>query len=573
MHTLREGHRGWLWVACLAAWSWTASSRFLRDTIKIGLHGKVKPKLYDHKKWHYIAKYAFGPDGGEVAIRCRLAQGLENYQDYQWNRITTLQIDFNAYNEKKWLTAGKVMNTYASEGETSQAARMCQLGESPYHIKPRASRVIEFPFEMSTDSDNWGDWVELKFTPEHRAHMWYFTLSDCDPKLQKSQIEFELKMTQADGSEFSVEREYSLPAHYIALAVLLLFMMYWGYRLYLQEGGWDGVWALHPLLYVLTAIMMCQFLGHFAHLDHLSGFQVNGVGNEFTDIAGETLMMLAQVLQVLVLIMLAGGYAIVDTDPPNTELMVPFVLLIIGVHAFAVIISHIDGTEHAHRFHGHEGKYGYFMVFMRLSLFLWFMCASEGTKSRGNNKVKMFLRKLQCAGCFYFLTYPVMWSVIKFVAVYWQHRAMQIALMTMHFLMNVILAHMFLAGGDHFRLKSGWYFEGSIWDEDDPVPVSDMSDFRSKVVSEDGPSSAEMMELSKMAGMKELAELEKLIDDSAAMIGSGSGFGSASAEEGWSSSSAADPEAGNATPAPEPAKPEPAKVAPAPEPTNFGKEA
>lgn len=427
--------------------------------VKIGL--SKGDKAYDHKIWYYIAKYGFGKDGGDAAIRVRLVDGISNFMasDQPWDRITVLSIDFNAYNEKKWYVVKKKMMELGEEphheAAGQQAHNMCRL-EPDYHIKPRATRTVEFPFDVSTDDDNWGDWTEIHFNAEHRAHMWYFTLSDCRHQLKNCELEIELRLTQANGEEFSVERQYSLPAHYIAISVLLVFMMYWFYRLYDKEGSIENIMEYHPLVYALSFIMLLQFIGHFCHLSHLSTFKVNGVGNEIIDTIGEILMALAQVTQVFVLILLGGGYAITQAQPPDPELMVPIVLLIVGVHGMAVVLAHYSGTEGAHRFHGHEGMYGYFMTAMRLLLYMWFLSATEGTKARGSPKVKSFIFKLQATGSLYFLTYPVMFVIIRIVAPYFQHRVMQAVLLSMHFMMNVILAHMFLAGGEHFRLKSGW---------------------------------------------------------------------------------------------------------------------
>lgn len=386
----------------------------------IDLRNGADSSLEDHH-WEFVSKFGYAIGEGQYRIRARLlGDSVRPDRPY---------LDFHVFLDEHWDN----VETLPSCSERSSKARRTQ----PLYL---------------ADAGKWSSWTAGTLSQKVRPHIWYFAVSDCNQQLSGMPlaIEYEIRMTQVDGSEFSVEMKSMMAWNALVLLCLVVFIVRFYTRCHtfaLSAGG------LHQVIWILIASISLQFAAHTLHTMHLWSYQTNGTGIRTLDIISEVLFMLSQVVQTTLLIAIAMGYTLLPGRDGRMVIVKCIALLSLVIHVVLVSFAKLQ-EESACKYHENEGAVGWVLLSVRVLLLSWFAFATQASQTQGGVRLHEFFQHFRLAGSIYFLAYPVLFVVVQAFAPYLQQPIMHIGLLAMQTASNVWLAELFLSRGMYFKVSA-----------------------------------------------------------------------------------------------------------------------
>lgn len=210
---------------------------------------------------------------------------------------------------------------------------------------------------------------------------------------------------------------------------------------------------LHPIIWVLSAAIMMQFAATVMHFLHLVSYSSNGVGVKALDVVNDVLGSITQVLLQSLLILIALGYTILQSNLGDLDIILPVVFIVVIINVLLVGFSKIK-DDASYKFYENEGAIGWFMCFVRVCLWLWFMWAINSSKKEASTKIQNFLNKFALAGTLYFLSYPCLFSFVAFTAAYIRHKLITVGSYCAFALTVRWLEVLFLRRGEFFNVST-----------------------------------------------------------------------------------------------------------------------
>jgi hypothetical protein len=289
-----------------------------------------------------------------------------------------------------------------------------------------------------------------------RPHIWYFALSDCRGERRSTanatiEVEYELRIRQEGGSEFSYEAQFMLPVQVCAMLLLSAFVVWFAWRCrkcWLSTGG-----VLHPVLWYLTAGVLLQYVAQALHVRDLWRYRADGVGEWTIDALSSNLFLASEVLHTTLILMIAQGHTILPSRQGDSLTFMKLVAAgVLLLHAALVGFGRQqDGASSTH--HENDGAVGWAILALRLLLYSWFLHCVRGSRQQGGFRLHPFLQQLEFAGSLYFLAYPLTFVVVQALAPYLRHPVMQGGLLVTRLASSAGLAKLFLSRGRYFRVS------------------------------------------------------------------------------------------------------------------------
>lgn len=376
----------------------------------------------DH--FHFASKFGYGLGKGEYKIRAR-QRSQKNSALPDLNHA-----GFHVFLDEDWdsVESRPDCRSRSSLARKTEQLELSQLGE-------------------------WSSWTKGTVSQNVRPHIWYFALSTCGQTWHpapQSVIEYEIHMTQVDGSEFSFEMKTMLEWNcFVLMCLTVLFGRFvLRCRSFASRAG-----MLHQVVWILSAAMVLQYLAGCFHTLHLCIYKSNGNGIQLVDMLSEVLSMLSQVVVTTLLIALAMGYTLLASRDGHLKVVKLIGILSMVLHIVLVSFGKFQ-DEAASKYHENEGVVGWVLLSVRLMLLAWFIFAIQASLEESGDRLRDFLRSYRLAGAMYFLAYPLLFVVVQIVAPYWQHPVMQIGLLSMQTMSNAWLAELFLSRGTFFKVSA-----------------------------------------------------------------------------------------------------------------------
>lgn len=313
--------------------------------------------------------------------------------------------------------------------------------------------LVQFP-----SKGGWGAWVQgaVPGGRSARPSLSHFAVKDCalgqsDTLGEESlSIAFETHMTQADGSELSVEAQGVLIWNELALQFMIVLLVLF----YEQARGiFRSVGFMHPVLYVLLALMMTQLAGHITQTLHLRFYQYFGVDVYFAEVSTNVLWVAGEVGKCGLLIAIALGYTLLTPKLSGSglEAVVPLTQACASIHIVLLAFRNHRDDE---TLYGREGLRGCVILAIRLLAYAIFLAGIRSSKAYAGPRVGAFLYKLQLAGSVYFLALPLIVCFVGWFPLYHQHKAKQVGQIFVQLASNVWLGNVFLYKGEYTKLSS-----------------------------------------------------------------------------------------------------------------------
>lgn len=376
--------------------------------------------MHDHH-WQFLSKFGYAIGEGRYRMRTRLREGsVLPEMPY---------LDFHVFLDEHW---GNVESLSSCNLRNADARRTQAL--------------------YLTEPGVWSAWTSGTLIQKMRPHIWYFAMSNCNQELGGGplSLEYEIHMTQFDGSELSVELRNMIAWNSMGLVCLGAFIVRYSARCLAFASSAGG---LHQVIWVLSATIALQFSGQALHTLHLWKYQSDGIGITSMDLLSEVLVMLSQVVQTTLLIAIAMGYTLLPSRDGRMVIVKWIALLSLVIHVGLVSFGKMQ-DESACKYHENEGAIGWVLLSVRLLLLSWFVLAAQASQQEGGLRLHDFLQRFLVAGVLYFLAYPLLFVVVQVFAPYLQHPIMQIGLLTMQTASQVWLGELFLSRGTYFKVSA-----------------------------------------------------------------------------------------------------------------------
>jgi len=389
----------------------------------VTIEGKVQKGTIELGKsniWQFASKFGYGIGEGSYSVRMKL-RGNSSLHG-------RMDLYFNLFLDEDW----------------DRVDAMTSCDERVSHARRTHSVLIE-------ESGEWRD-ASGTVSQKIRPHIWYFVVGDCRNQFTDVAgfVDYEIYMTQPDGSEFGVEMRFMMAWNLLALLCVTLFLAWYVKRCrdFVQSAG-----DLHAVIWVLSLAIVLQYLGQVLHTLHLESYRSNGRGIVAMDLCAEVSIMLSQVVQTALLIAIAMGYTLLPAQTCRIDIVKAIAVVSLTIHAVLVSFGKLQ-DESACKYHENEGAVGWVLLSVRLLLFAWFAMAIQASQEQGGLRLHDFFQRFRIAGSVYFLAYPILFVFVQVFAPYLQHPVLQIGLLLMQTASDVWLAELFLSRGTYFKVST-----------------------------------------------------------------------------------------------------------------------
>lgn len=396
------------WISTAIIWQCCAGKR-VSGTVVIG----------NTSQWKYISKFGFGIGSGTYGMRFKRAQA-----DFETGMNTALTVEVHF--DEKWEEAMNV---------------------APCERRHKAKRELGFELPMN---GSWGPFVQGNVHQSVRPHVWYWALHDCGGALpQPTKLDYELYALQSGGVEFSVELIGTLTAAVIKLMLGTAFLVwFWqACRRVLKSKG-----SLHPVIKVLAAAAIAQYVAYACNWLHLWKYQRDGYGVGALDFLSEGCSMLSQILFTSLSLLLAQGYTILPNQKVSMDFFIPMMAAIVGVHISIVSVAKLEHDAMA-RFHENDGFWGWLLVMIRLALYIWFLVSIRRSYLAAPDKFLPFIRQLALASSLHYLAFPFVFLLASVFAQYLRHKVMVAGIFLMQSIVLGWYTKMFLTRGMYYEVS------------------------------------------------------------------------------------------------------------------------
>lgn len=373
------------------------------------------------RQWQYASKFAFGIGKGGYQVRVRSARQKETSS-------TT--------------GAAKVMVHIFLDEDWERGEPFMPCNSTANQVR-KAHKLQELPLNKE-----WGIWSKGGVQHTMRSHIWYFVVSSCEREAVS--LDFQVRMRQEDGSEFSVDQRYMPAVSHLSLLALSAFLIHFAIRcLHFRE----RVGSLHPVICTLACAAALQWMALALHAFHLRLYQSNGTGAWLAEVVSEVFSILNQTISATLLIAIAQGYTLSCTKVSEISTFRPTAFVVTALQIVLVILDKLQGPA-ASKHHNHDGMAGWTILAVRVLLYVWFTFGVQSLREASGLKLQVFLQRFQLAATLYFLAYPAILIIVQAFAPYIRQPLMSIGLLAMQIASSFWLANLFLSRGVYFEVSA-----------------------------------------------------------------------------------------------------------------------
>jgi hypothetical protein len=324
---------------------------------------------------------------------------------------------------------------------------------------------------------------EWEIIQEERDVGWFLIAADCaleqyNTKVPPMSYDIVLMNAGEDGiesaSHLDATEDYITPVLCVTLLLMALYALYCMKLVKENHGG--NVMKTHLVVRLFAGAYVAQQGSVMFELVHLVLYRYDGDGSFFFDFGSEILEGLSSMLISFILICLASGWTLVDTEADNKSknslmsilkdprqltkganpgVVVMVILMIVTVYLQAMNKGH---DESFHKFHDWESTPGYMLLALRLVLGSAFVISLAVTirgqqklSSMGeNNSLLSFLYQILICGSIYFMALPLLVLAASFLEHYRRHRFVTVGMIIIQNVCLLALSLQFLSGSSTY---------------------------------------------------------------------------------------------------------------------------
>jgi len=220
-----------------------------------------------------------------------------------------------------------------------------------------------------------------------RPHFWFVAIADCNSK--NLEFYYEIEFINGGGPwsrQFSFD-EQGVPQMY--LVFWLVFTL--GFAIHLR-----GVWTLHkgaafhPIVQLLTLSIGIETISTFCFFIHFMVYKSDGIGSPGLRGLGEILGMVSQLIFMLLLVLLAKGWAISNREVSQKTVLIGMISVVLFSYITMFIWDNV-ARDPASTLYIYESAPGFIILVLRILILLYFLfCLKQTLSSEENSEKRKF---------------------------------------------------------------------------------------------------------------------------------------------------------------------------------------
>eukprot|EP01121_Diplochlamys_sp_Union-15-3_P016403 TRINITY_DN5567_c0_g1_i1.p1 TRINITY_DN5567_c0_g1~~TRINITY_DN5567_c0_g1_i1.p1 ORF type:complete len:451 (-),score=44.13 TRINITY_DN5567_c0_g1_i1:20-1324(-) len=366
----------------------------------------VENKLVTNKQWHFVSKFCYSNEGSHGGIghlnftfwthntHAKVLLYNDNYgQPGSW---------FQVYGNKK-LSCHEKVNKTVSEGVIPIL-----------NAKP----------------------VVITVTDRSRPYFWYLAVADCEADILD--VTYQVSFRNPGGiwkREFSFD-EQELLAMYIAFFVFYAIITF----IHLV-----GVWYLrrtnsyHPIVRLLSVAIVSEFVSIIFNLIHYGIYANNGFGSPGLRGTGEILHMMSILFLMLLLILLAKGWAVTSNTVTDKNLMMLIIVAFVLAYVALFIWDNV-GRDPASTLYFYDSVPGLLVVLLRVLTLIWFFwCLVKTRRLETNPEKRRFYLFFGLGFGLWFVALPLIVAISLGLPSWWRQKVVDGLILTINVIAYILL--------------------------------------------------------------------------------------------------------------------------------------
>ncbi|OMJ93405.1 hypothetical protein SteCoe_3648 [Stentor coeruleus] len=295
----------------------------------------------------------------------------------------------------------------------------------------------------------WSETVEGTMSTKSRTHFWYFAISSCNQS-ERQKLRIEIQFTQPDGSQFSAEEQ---GLHYVFITVLIIFFfaLFGNMKRLIQN--FQKTDDLETNLLILNIAIGSQFIAIICEVLHIWVYAYNGKGLVVLDVFYQILECFSSIMITILLIIISTGWTLKYKDFPDADIYIPICLFVVVLNLMIVGLGRITEDSY-YKNSDFEGVPGYFLVVIRILMWIWFVFTIKGLYEKANEKLVRFLNRFAFMASVYFLALPIVLFVSWIFEPYVRNIFVVISINVIQVLVFVFLTHLFSEKSTFYKMST-----------------------------------------------------------------------------------------------------------------------
>ncbi|XP_014216144.1 transmembrane protein 145 [Copidosoma floridanum] len=227
----------------------------------------------------------------------------------------------------------------------------------------------------------------------------------------------------------------------------------------------------HPVTKLFTASLLLEFMALSLILVHVLKFAFDGVGYEQLEVAGDILDILSRASFMLLLLLLAKGYAVTRQEF-TSKLLVFAIWICYGVVHILLYVWNLTEVDIIEDIDEYQTWPGWFILFFRSMIMLWFLFELRSTMMYEHNTQKLnFLLHFGASSLVWFIYLPIIALIALQVSALWRFKLLLGITYSVDCFAYCVMAHLLwpTRSEQYFLLAQGAY-NGDELDEFNEAP-------------------------------------------------------------------------------------------------------
>ncbi|XP_043257204.1 transmembrane protein 145 [Colletes gigas] len=213
--------------------------------------------------------------------------------------------------------------------------------------------------------------------------------------------------------QFSYDRQNTTGLYLLVFICYIILVPLQLYAVRLQK---------HPVTRLFTASLLLEFIAVCLILIHVLKFALDGVGYEQLEVAGDIFDILSRTLFMLLLLLLAKGWAVTRMELTWKPLVFAIWLCYGVVHILLYVwnMTEVDIIEDIDEY---QTWPGWFILLFRSTIMIWFLCELRNTMTYEHNTQKLnFLLHFGASSLVWFIYLPIIALIALQVSALWRFK-------------------------------------------------------------------------------------------------------------------------------------------------------
>jgi len=287
-------------------------------------------------------------------------------------------------------------------------------------------------------------------------HVWYFALMsiDDDSILDLSEdgfpLEGEFTLLSVNGSHFSHE-ESGLLLFSVLFTIILGYCLVYSIQRLIRD--YSKIEEIDYPTCLLISSILFQFLSLFSNSIHLFFYSINGKGIGIFHLLSTIFEVGSEFLMTTLITMFSMGWCVTKRKMIEPKKIVSLIASGLLIHLMLATLSNPNDDIY-NKFHEYDGIQGFFLVFLRISMFCFSLYSLNETKKFSNKREFQFISWFSYIGSLYQLAFPLMILLGMIFVPYLRFRIVKFGNLIVQIISLMLMTNLLTGKTEYYNLSN-----------------------------------------------------------------------------------------------------------------------